>query len=95
MFFVYIIETVDGTYYTGITNDVARRMKEHLNGGSKSARYLRAHKPAYLVYLRECKTRSDALRLERRLKKDRRYKMHCIGPRRDLHELVEAEEDMA
>ena len=91
MYFVYIIETADETYYTGMTNDLARRMTEHLSNSSRSATYLRAHKPVYVVYLRECKTRGDAMRLENRLKKDYKFKMECIGARRDIREVIESE----
>ncbi|MFQ5831990.1 MAG: GIY-YIG nuclease family protein [Candidatus Thorarchaeota archaeon] len=91
MYFVYIIETEDGTYYTGQTNDLHRRFTEHLSGNSKSASYLRMHKPTYLVYLEECPTRSDAMRLERKIQRNRRLKMSLIGPRRHLLEVVESE----
>jgi len=91
MYFVYIIETEDATYYTGMTNDLARRMNEHLSNSSRSATYLRAHKPVYVVYLCECRTRGDAMRLEIRLKKDYKFKMECIGARRDIREVIESE----
>ena len=91
MYFVYIIETEDGTYYTGMTNDVARRFQEHLSGTSRSAAYLKMHKPEYVVYLTECRTRGDAMRLERQLKKDYNFKMECIGPRRDIREVIDTE----
>ena len=91
MYFVYIIETVDGTYYTGMTNDLARRFQEHLSGGSQSASYLKMHKPEYVVYLAECRTRGDAMRLEQRLKKDYTFKMECIGPKRDIREVIASE----
>ena len=91
MYFVYIIETTDGTYYTGMTNDVARRFQEHLSGSSRSAAYLKMHKPEYVVYMSECKTRGDAMRLERRLKKDYKFKMESIGPRRDIREVIDSE----
>ena len=91
MYFVYIIETEDNTYYTGMTNDVARRFQEHLSGDSRSAAYLKMHKPQYVVYLAECRTRGDAMRLERRLKKDYNFKMTCIGPRRDIREVIDTE----
>ena len=90
MFFVYIIETEDGTYYTGQTNDLERRLTEHLSGSSKSARYLRMHRPRYLVYLESCETRSQAMRRERQIQRNRRLKMSLIGPRRDLREFVES-----
>ncbi len=91
MHFVYIIETEDGTYYTGMTNDIARRMQDHISNTSRSASYLRAHKPKYVVYIAECKTRGDAMRLENRLKKDYKFKMECIGPQRDIREVIESE----
>ena len=91
MYFVYIIETEDGTYYTGMTNDIARRMSEHLSNTSRSATYLRAHKPKYVVYAHECETRGDAMRLENRLKRDRKFKKECIGSRRDIREVIDSE----
>ena len=91
MYFVYIIETEDETYYTGMTNDVARRFQEHLSGDSKSASYLKMHKPKYVVYMAERKTRGDAMRLERKLKKDYKFKMECVGPRRDIREVIDSE----
>jgi putative endonuclease len=91
MYFVYIIETEDGTYYTGMTNDVARRFQEHLSGTTRSAAYLKMHKPKYVVYLAECRTRGDAMRLERKLKKDYNFKMECIDIRRDIREVIDTE----
>jgi len=91
MYFVYIIETEDGTFYTGMTNDLARRMSEHVSNTSRSATYLRAHKPKYVVYTCECRTRGDAMRLENRIKRDPKFKQECIGSRRDIHEVIESE----
>lgn len=91
VYFVYIIETEDGTYYTGMTNDVARRFQEHLSGNSKGAAYLKMHKPQYVVYLTECKTRGDAMQLENRIKRDQKFKMECIGPQRDIREVIDSE----
>ena len=76
---------------TEMTNDIARRFQEHVSGSSKSATYLKMHKPRYVVYLTECKTRGDAMRLENRLKKDYKFKMECIGPRRDIREVIDSE----
>jgi putative endonuclease len=69
MFYVYIIETEDGTYYTGQTNDLLRRFKEHLSNTSKSALYFRMHKPRYLVYLEEVASRSEAIQRELEIKR--------------------------
>ena len=92
MYYVYIIETEDGTYYTGQTNDLYRRLQEHLSNNSKSASYFHIHKPKYLVYLEELETRSDAMKREREIKQNRKLKLSLIGNRRDLWEVIESEE---
>ena len=91
MYFVYIIETEDGTYYTGMTNDLSRRMQEHLSGSSRSAVYLKTHRPVYVVHISECATRSEAMRLEYKIKNDYTFKTNCIGQRRDIREVIATE----
>jgi putative endonuclease len=59
---LYILECGDGTLYTGVTNDVDRRVSQHQEG--KGARYTRTHGPVALVYKEECGTRSQALSRE-------------------------------
>jgi putative endonuclease len=92
MFYVYIIETEDGTYYTGQTNDLLRRLKDHLSNSSRSASYFHIHKPRYLVYLEELDSRSKAMRREREIKQNRKLKLSLVGNRRDLLEVIETEE---
>jgi predicted GIY-YIG superfamily endonuclease len=46
--FVYIVECADRTFYTGITNDLQRRVDEH-NAG-RGARYTRSRRPVVLRY---------------------------------------------
>ena len=46
--FVYLLRCADGSLYTGITNDVPRRLKQH-NAGTAS-RYTRSRLPAVMVY---------------------------------------------
>jgi putative endonuclease len=92
MFFVYIIETEDGTYYTGQTNNLLRRFKEHISNTSKSAFYFRMHKPKYLVHLEEVETRSQAIQRELEIKRNRKLKQSLIRTRRDLREVIETEE---
>ena len=92
MFYVYIIETEDGTYYTGQTNDLLRRLQEHLSNTSKSASYFHMHKPRYLVYLEELDSRAEAMLREREIKQNRKLKLSLIGNRRDLYEVIESEE---
>jgi len=61
---LYVIRTVDHTLYAGVTTDVARRFREHLSQGRKTARYLRAHKPKELVFVQEIGDQSMALKVE-------------------------------
>ena len=64
---LYILRCVDGSLYTGITTDVARRVEEH-NSGVRGAKYLRGRTPAELVFETDAGDRADALRLEYRVK---------------------------
>jgi predicted GIY-YIG superfamily endonuclease len=59
---LYIIKCGDGTLYTGITNDLARRVMQH-NDGSAS-RYTRSRLPVKLVHQESCRGRSHALKKE-------------------------------
>ena len=66
---VYLIRTVDDRLYAGITTDVQRRYREHVDGGPKAAKYLLAHRPATLEFSQEIGDRSLALRVEYRLRR--------------------------
>ena len=57
--FVYILECRDGSFYTGITNNLERRQDQH-NEGSAS-RYTRSRRPVILRYQELCGSRSQAL----------------------------------
>jgi putative endonuclease len=67
---VYIVECQDGTYYTGYTTDVERRVEEH-NAGT-GARYTRGRTPVEVVYTETYETRSAAMSREYAIKKLRR-----------------------
>jgi putative endonuclease len=62
---VYIIATHYGTYYTGITNNLQRRWKEHVAGQSS---YLKVYLPKEVVYVEFCATRKIAAKKERYIK---------------------------
>ena len=64
--FVYILECEDGTLYTGITNNIQRRLFEHRIG--KGALYTRIHGVKRLLGYRQFKNRSIAMQEERRVK---------------------------
>ena len=64
--FVYLLRCGDGTLYTGITKDVARRCEQH-NAGTAS-RYTRSRLPVALVYREAQPSRSLALKREAAIK---------------------------
>jgi len=64
--FVYIIECNDNKLYTGITNDLKRRIQEH-NGGY-GCKYTLLRKPVRLVYSEEIECKSSALKREAEIK---------------------------
>ena len=59
---LYILKCSDGTMYTGITNDLARREAQH-NSGTAS-RYTRSRRPVKIVHQEPRRNRSDALKKE-------------------------------
>ena len=65
--FVYILRCGDGSLYTGITDDVQRRLAAHRAG--KGAKYTRGRGPLELVYTQEQPDKSAALRRELQIKK--------------------------
>jgi len=67
---VYIILCSDQSLYTGISNDVERRLQQH--AGRRGARYFRGRQPQQLVYLEGGHDRSSASRREAAIKKLRR-----------------------
>ena len=67
MYWVYILRCSDGTLYTGITDDVERRLKAHNSG--KGAKYTRGRGPVELVYREEQPDKSAALKREAAIKK--------------------------
>lgn len=60
--YVYLARCGDGSLYTGIARDVARRLAQHESG--KGARYTRGRGPITLFASRLCWSKSTALRLE-------------------------------
>lgn len=75
--FVYILRCADGSLYTGMTDDVARRAQVHNSG--KGAKYTRGRTPVEVVYSEECESYSDALKREYAIKKlTRQQKLQLI-----------------
>ncbi len=67
MYYVYILICADGTYYTGYTTDLVRRLQKHnLGQGSK---YTRSRLPVELVYYEVLPDKSSSLQREMAIKK--------------------------
>lgn len=67
MYFVYILKCQDGSFYTGSTNNIEKRFKNHLAG--KGGKYTRSHKPIKIIYKESFKNKSNALKREAQIKK--------------------------
>lgn len=67
--FLYMVRTAQGALYTGITTDVQRRFSEHQAGAPKGARSLRGKGPLTLEFHAVVGDRSQASRLECRIKR--------------------------
>lgn len=68
--YVYILRCGDGSLYTGISDDVPRRLAAHRAG--KGAKYTRGRGPLELVYTQALPDKSAALRREAEIKRLRR-----------------------
>ncbi|HEX8923634.1 MAG TPA: GIY-YIG nuclease family protein [Patescibacteria group bacterium] len=68
-FFVYILRTSRNTLYTGQTNDLDRRLKEHIDKKGRGAKYTRGCDSCELVYFEKYQTRTEALQREAAIKK--------------------------
>jgi predicted GIY-YIG superfamily endonuclease len=77
--FLYILRCNDGSFYTGVTNNIERRFKMH-NAG-RASKYTRTRRPVELLYQEICGTRTQALVRECSIK---------AFPRKKKEELIAA-----
>lgn len=77
---VYVLRCRDGSLYTGITNNLPRRLRAHRAG--RGAAYTRSRRPLRLVYVERRRSRGAALRREAAIKRlPRRQKLSLIASR--------------
>lgn len=69
MFYVYIIRTTGNTLYTGQTDNLDRRIREHTSHGWRASKYIKKFLGCKLVYSETCSTRSEAMHREAEIKK--------------------------
>ncbi|MBX2866646.1 GIY-YIG nuclease family protein [Candidatus Kaiserbacteria bacterium] len=78
-YYVYILKCSDGTYYTGITNDLDKRVEAH-NTSPQGAKYTRTRRPVRLMYSESCTDKGEALRREYEIRKcSRTQKVNIIA----------------
>ena len=77
MNYTYIVKCSDGSFYTGWTNDLEKRIKAHNDG--KGAKYTKSRRPVVLAYYEEFYTKEEAMRREWEIKQmTREQKMKMI-----------------
>ena len=77
-YLVYLLRCANGALYTGVTTDIARRLRAHNSG--RGAKYLRQHGPGELVYLENAGDHSAALKREAAIKRwPRKRKLELLG----------------
>jgi len=77
-FYVYILASrKNGTLYTGVTNDIARRVWEHRSGAAHG--FTKRYSVKRLVYVEEFRTAEAAIRREKAIKRwPRQWKINAI-----------------
>ena len=73
LYYVYLLECCDGSFYTGVTNDLTRRMIEHQQGADKEC-YTYSRRPVTLKHYLTFEYINDAISVEKKLKKWSRAK---------------------
>jgi putative endonuclease len=76
-YYVYIVECTDGSYYTGVTNDIDRRLWEHNNDEKKTA-YTYSRRPVILKYCENFQFVQNAIAWEKQLKGWSRKKKEAL-----------------
>lgn len=66
-YYVYVLSCDDGSFYTGYTMSLEKRIQLHKKG--KGARYTQVHKAVRMIHYEVYATRSEAMRRERQIKR--------------------------
>lgn len=67
-YYVYMVKCANGAFYTGITNDLDRRLRQHNGDIPGGAKYTNANRPVVLVFSQKVSSKSQALTKEYELK---------------------------
>jgi putative endonuclease len=77
LLYVYIVKCSDGSYYTGVTSDIDRRLAEHNEGNDVKA-YTYKRRPVTLVYLESFQEHLQAIDWEKQIKGWNRKKKEAL-----------------
>lgn len=75
--YVYMLRCADGTLYTGRCKDLDERIKKHNSG--KGAKYTRSRRPVKYAYYTEIASKSEALKLEKKIKSLSKAKKEALA----------------
>lgn len=91
--YMYILECADGSYYTGSTRDLERRLWEHQNG--LGANHTASRLPVKLVYCEECDRVDDVFYREKQIQGWSRKKKQALiaGDTNQIHLLAECQNE--
>ncbi len=81
MNYTYMLRCGDGSYYTGWTNDIEKRLAAHRSGGG--AKYTRGRGPLTLIYLEVSDTKEEAMQREARIKRLTRLEKQALADESD------------
>ena len=89
---IYILKCSDGTYYTGLTNDLDARVHEHQTGAHPES-YTFGRRPVKLVWSIITESYQEAFQWEHRIKGWSRSKKEALirGDIEGIHEIVKSE----
>ena len=75
---VYMVRCKDDSLYTGIAMDVAKRFRDHQEGGKRGAKYLRGRGPLFLVFTKEIGQKGVALKVEMQIKRMKKMRKEAL-----------------
>ena len=77
VWFVYLLECLNGKIYTGITTNVEARFNKHLTG--KGAKFTKMNPPSHIMATQQCENHSEAIKLEYQIKQLSPAKKRALG----------------
>ena len=78
MYYTYMLRCIDSSIYTGITNNIEKRMKEHFDKAKQGAKYTKSHDASKLEAVWKSENKQLASKLEyhiKKLKKDKKEEL--------------------